>query len=152
MITQLHPIEKRQHRRLPAANLHAQLKSKQGLFSNWIDLKVSDFTLFGMSFILPSEPELGKKLSLRLMLDMDMGEIKISQIEAKIVNKVLQTSGSNQEEAWRVGLIFTGQSKQSSETKKQLQPDPLSYTIVYITNTFAQIPLYTGQFNANKII
>jgi len=121
MITQLHPIEKRQHRRLPAAKLHAQLKSKQGLFSNWIDLKVSDFTLFGMSLIIPSEPELGKRLSLRLMLDMDMGEIKVPQIDAKIVNKVLQTSDSNQEAGWRVGLIFTGQSKQSSETKRQLQ-------------------------------
>jgi len=121
MITQLHPVEKRQHRRLPAAKLHAQFKSKQGLFSNWIDLKVSDFTLFGMSLIIASEPELGERLSLRLMLDMDMGEIKIPQIEAKIVNKVLQTSDSKQEAGWRVGLIFTGQSKQSSETQKQLQ-------------------------------
>jgi len=122
MVTQLHPSERRQHRRLPAANLKAQLKSKQGLFSNWIDLHVADFSLFGMALLLSSEPELGRKITLRLILEMDMGDIKVHQLEAKIVNKVMTTSSDSEHRAqWRVGLIFTGQTKQSTETVLKLK-------------------------------
>jgi len=116
MIHQLHPQEKRLQRRLPAANLKAQLKTKQGLFSSWSDLQVSDFSLFGIALVLPSEPELGNKITLRLVLEMDMGDIKINHIETKIVNKVIRKDGN-----WRVGLIFSNQSKQTDETKKQLR-------------------------------
>ena len=116
MIHQLHPKDRRHHRRLPAANLKAQLKTKQGLFSTWSDLQVADFSLFGIALILPSEPELGNKITLRLILEMDMGDIKINHIETKIVNKVIRKDGN-----WRVGLIFSSQSKQTDETKKQLR-------------------------------
>jgi len=121
MVTELHPTEKRKHRRLPATELKAQLKTKQGLFSNWIDLKVADFNLHGMALLLPTEPELGKKITLRLILDMDMGEIKANNLEAKIVNKVMDIGEGDKERYWRVGLIFTGQSRQSEETLKQLK-------------------------------
>jgi hypothetical protein len=114
----LHPSkENRKQRRLPAATLKAQLKSKQGLFSTWLDLEVIDFNLLGLALKLPSEPELGTKLSLRLNLEMDTGEIKVNQLEIKIVNKVNTMSDG----VWRVGVIFTGQSKQSPETIKQLE-------------------------------
>ena len=116
MLHQLHPKERRQQRRLPAAKLKAQLKTKQGLFSSWSDLQVSDFSLFGIALVLPSEPELGNKITLRLILEMDMGDIKINQIESKIVNKVIRKDGN-----WRVGLIFSNQSKQTNDTKKQLK-------------------------------
>jgi len=116
MLHQLYPQDKRKNRRLPAANLTAQLKTKQGLFTTWSDLSVSDFSLFGVALILPSEPELGRKITLRLLLTMDMGDIRINQIEAKIVNKLIREDGN-----WRVGLIFSSQSKQSSDTKAQLK-------------------------------
>lgn len=116
MLHQLHPKERRKNRRLPAANLTAQLKTKQGLFTTWTDLEVSDFSLFGVALVLPSEPELGRKITLKLLLTMDMGDIGINQIEAKIVNKLVREDGN-----WRVGLIFSSQSKQSEETKTQLK-------------------------------
>ena len=116
MISQLPPQEKRLQRRLPAANLKAQLKSKQGLFSSWLDLNVIDFTPSGLALKLSSEPELGSKLNLRLILEMDAGEITVPNIEAKVVNKVNILNDGD----WRVGLIFSNQSKQSSETVKQL--------------------------------
>ncbi len=117
MIVALHPIEKRRERRVPAANLTAQMHSKQGLFSNRPILEVLDFNLLGLSLALPSEPELGSKLSLSLILNMDMGELKINQLDAKIVNKVkLERDDSS----WRVGLVFLKQSKQSGDNFSQL--------------------------------
>ena len=117
MVSLLHPQEKRLQRRLPAANLKAQIKSKQGLFSSWLDLDVIDFNLSGMALKIPSEPELGTKLTLRLILEMDVGNIKVHNLEAKIVNKV-NTLGDG---IWRVGLIFSSQTKQSLDTTKQLE-------------------------------
>ena len=117
MIVALHPIEKRRERRVPAANLTAQMHGKQGLFSNRPTLEVLDFNLLGLSLALPSEPELGSKLSLSLILNMDMGELKINQLDAKIVNKVkLERDDSS----WRVGLVFSKQSKQSGDNFSQL--------------------------------
>jgi hypothetical protein len=116
MMSLLSTQEKRKQRRLPAANVKAHLKSKQGLFSTWLELDVVDFNLSGISLKLPSEPELGSKLSLRLLLEMDTGDIKVNQLEAKVVNKV-NTIGDG---IWRVGLIFTSQTKQSQDTMKQL--------------------------------
>ena len=60
--------EKRAYRRLPAANVKAQLKSKQGLFSKLLELDVIDFNLSGVALKLPSEPELGSRLNLKLIL------------------------------------------------------------------------------------
>lgn len=117
MISLFPAQDSRVQRRLPAANLKAQIKSKQGLFSTWLDFEVIDFNLSGIALKLPSEPELGSKLSLRLILEMDTGEIKINQLETKIVNKV-NTIGDG---VWRVGVIFSAQTKHSTETMKQLE-------------------------------
>lgn len=117
MIVELHPKENRRNRRAPAAELVAQIKTKQGLFSSWLDLDVLDFNLLGLALAVPSEPELGSKLSLRLVLNMDMGELKVNQIEAKIVNKVRM---DNDDTSWRVGLVFSNQSKQSGDNLSQL--------------------------------
>ena len=112
----VHTHEKRMHRRLPAADLNVQLKLKQGLFSTWIDLSILDFTPYGIAITLPSEPELGAKITLRLILKMDVGDIRVNNLEAKVVNK-LNNTGSN---SWRVGVIFNRQTKQSTESTKQL--------------------------------
>ena len=117
MLVELNPQEKRRERRVPAANLKAQIKIKKGLFSNWLDLNVLDFNHLGLALELPSEPELGSKLSLRLLLNMDMGELKLNQIDAKIVNK-MRVKGS--ESSWRVGLVFSNQSKHSGDNLSQL--------------------------------
>jgi len=116
MTYQLNQKERRIERRLPAAELKVQIKSKQGLFSSWLDLKITDFNLFGIGLILSSEPELGNKVTLRLLLKMDMVDLKVKQIEAKIVNKMISEDGE-----WKVGLIFCNQSKLSNETKVQLR-------------------------------
>jgi len=119
MLTQLRPQDKRHHDRLPAVDLIAQLKSKQGLFSTWLDLEVLDFSPFGIGLNLPTEPELGQKVTLRLLLNLDMGgNLKVQSIEAKIVNKVLMDDNSGN---WRVGFVFTTQSKQSQDNDLQLK-------------------------------
>lgn len=109
--------EKRQHRRLPAISLSAGIKIKKGLFTNWHSVQAIDFNIYGVALILPMEPELNTKTSLRLSLAMDMAEIKINQITAKVVNKVMIDSKKGE---WRVGFIFSNQSKHSEETRKQL--------------------------------
>jgi hypothetical protein len=118
MVTTLFPNDKRKQRRLPAAELLVEIKSKQGLFSSWAGFTAADFNEFGLTIALQSEPELGSKTTLRLTLNMDMGDIRVNQIEAKIVNKVLINDGSGN---WRVGLIFSSPSKQSADTVVQLQ-------------------------------
>lgn len=109
--------EKRAQRRLPAANLKAHLKRKQGLFTRWSEIEVVDFNMSGLALKLPSEPEFGDKLNFKLILEMDIGDIKVNQLEAKVVNKV----STDREGVWRVGVIFSGQTKQSSDTVKQLE-------------------------------
>lgn len=117
MIVELKPQEKRRERRVPAANLSAQIKVKKGLFSDWVDLNVLDFNLLGLALALPSEPELGSKISMRLILDMDMGDIKLNQIEGKVVNKMKLGDSDN---LWRVGLVFSNSSKTSGDNLSQL--------------------------------
>ncbi|MFV1872446.1 MAG: hypothetical protein ACMZ64_03830 [Oleiphilus sp.] len=109
--------EKRQHRRLPAISLSADIKLKKGLFTRWLNTKGLDFNIYGIALVLPHEPELGTKMSMKLALTMDMVEVKVDQLEAKVVNKMMINADKGE---WRVGFIFSGQSKLSSETKKQL--------------------------------
>ena len=117
MSSLLYPQEKRAQQRLPAANLKAQLKLKQGFFSKWTELDVVDFNLSGIALQLPSEPEFGAKLKLRIVLQMDSGEIRVNHLEAKVVNKI-NPKGDG---IWRVGFIFSSQTKQSPGTVKQLE-------------------------------
>jgi hypothetical protein len=117
MIVELNAHDKRRERRVPAANLTAQIKVKKGLFSDWVDLNVLDFNLLGLALALPSEPELGNKLSLKLALKMDMGDLKLNQIEAKIVNK-MKIAGDDS--MWRVGVVFSNSSKNSGDNLAQL--------------------------------
>lgn len=109
--------EKRQYRRLPALTLNADIKTKKGLFTSWETVRALDFNLHGVALVLSQEPELGLKTSLKLTLTMDMAEIKLNPIDAKIVNKVMLDSSKGE---WRAGFLFTNQSKHSEETKKQL--------------------------------
>jgi len=117
MLVYPHEKEKRQHRRLPALALTADIKTKKGLFTSWQTVRGLDFNLYGVALLLTEEPELGVKTSLKLTLTMDMAEIKLNPIDAKIVNKVMVDSSKGE---WRVGFLFTNQSKHSAETKKQL--------------------------------
>ncbi len=109
--------EKRQHRRLPALSLTAEMKTKKGLFTQWQSANALDFNLHGIALVLPAEPELGTKTSLKLTLSMDMTEIKVNSIDVKIVNKVMIDSKKGE---WRVGFLFINQSKHSEDTTKQL--------------------------------
>jgi hypothetical protein len=110
--------DKRQHRRLPAISLTADVKVKRGLFSRWEVAPALDFNIYGVALILNDEPTLGTKLLLKLSLKMDMTEVNTSQIEAKVVNKVMIDSKKGQ---WRVGFIFANQSKHTEDTTKQLK-------------------------------
>lgn len=117
MIVELNSHEKRRERRVPAANLSAQVKVKKGLFSDWASYDVLDFNLLGLALALPSEPELGTRINLKLVLGMDMGELKLNQIEAKVVNK-MRVAGDDS--YWRVGLVFSNSSKNSGDNLTQL--------------------------------
>tara|TARA_R110002167_G_scaffold346700_4_gene557445 strand:+ start:627 stop:1043 length:417 start_codon:yes stop_codon:yes gene_type:complete len=110
--------EKRQYRRLPAISLSADLKVKKGLFTHWLSANALDFNIYGVALVLPNEPILGTKTKLKLSLTMDMAEVKVSQIEAKVVNKMMLDSKKGE---WRAGFIFANQSKHSEETTKQLK-------------------------------
>lgn len=118
MITYPREKEKRQYRRLPAISLSAELKVKKGLFTRWFSTSAVDFNIYGVALIVPDEPVLGTKTQLKLSLTMDMAEIKVDQIEAKIVNKVMLDSKKGE---WRAGFIFANQSKHSEATTKQLK-------------------------------
>ena len=109
--------DKRQHRRLPALSLTADIKTKKGLFTSWYSTIALDFNIYGVAVILPNEPVLGSKTQLKLSLSMDMTDVKVAQIEAKVVNKVMVDSKKGE---WRAGFIFSNQSKHSQETSKQL--------------------------------
>tara|TARA_B100001063_G_C16563246_1_gene452092 strand:- start:233 stop:649 length:417 start_codon:yes stop_codon:yes gene_type:complete len=109
--------EKRQHRRLPAISLSAEIKIKKGLFTKWQTVRALDFNIYGVALIIPHEPELGSKTLIKLSLEMDMAEVKVNQLEAKVVNKVMLDSKTGE---WRAGLIFSNQSKHTPETSKQL--------------------------------
>jgi hypothetical protein len=109
--------DKRQHRRLPALSLTADIKVKKGLFTNWYSATALDFNIYGVAVILPNEPVLGSKTQLKLSLSMDMTDVNVGQIEAKVVNKVMVDSKKGE---WRAGFIFSNQSKHSQETSKQL--------------------------------
>lgn len=109
--------EKRQHRRLPALSLTADLKTRKGLFTHWQTVSGLDFNIYGVALILPEEPELGLKTTLKISLTMDMVEIKVNPVEGKIVNKMMIDPAKGE---WRAGFIFTGQSRHPAETKKQL--------------------------------
>ena len=109
--------DKRQHRRLPALSLTADIKIKKGLFTTWYSTSALDFNIYGVALIVPNEPVLGSKTLLKLSLTMDMTDVKVNQIEAKVVNKVMVDSKKGE---WRAGYIFSNQSKHSQETSKQL--------------------------------
>ena len=95
-----HPQERRRYRRFPAATLKAQIKSKRGFFTHWQDVEVSDFNPYGIAINLHQEPELEQAFSLKLILEIDMGEITVEKIEATAKNKVLSNK------VWRTGLLF----------------------------------------------
>jgi hypothetical protein len=118
MITFPKDKEKRQYKRLPAISLSADLKIKKGLFTHWYSTRALDFNIHGVALVLPDEPVLGTKTQLKLSLIMDMAEVKVNQIEAKVVNKVMLDSKKGE---WRAGYIFTNQSKHSEEKTKQLR-------------------------------
>lgn len=109
--------EKRQHRRLPALRLSAEIKIKKVLFTKWQTVSALDFNTYGVALILSDEPELGSKTLIKLLLKMDMAEIETNQLEAKVVNKVMVDASKGE---WRVGFIFSNQSKHTPETSKQL--------------------------------
>ena len=109
--------ENRQHRRLPAISLSADIKIKKGLFTKWQTVSALDFNIYGVALVVPNEPELGSKMFIKLLLEMDMAEVKVDQLEAKVVNKVMLDSKTGE---WRAGFIFSGQSKHTLETTKQL--------------------------------
>ena len=94
------PQERRKYRRFPAATLKAQIKSKRGFFTHWQDVDVSDFNTHGIAINLNHEPEIEQAFSLKLILEIDMGEITIEKIEATAKNKVLS------DKVWRTGLLF----------------------------------------------
>lgn len=94
--------ERRKFRRYPAANLKAQIRQKKGLFSEkWLDASVVDCSEQGVALILKEEPENDQFLVVKLVLEMDMGNISIDRIDAKVRNKVKTDAG------WRSGLEFS---------------------------------------------
>lgn len=103
--------ERRRYRRYPAAELKAQVKAKKGLFGkDWLEVEVSDFSEQGIALMMDEQPVLDQALTLKLRLEMDMGDIKIDKIQAQPKNKV--TTGGR----WRLGLEFI---TDKSETKQE---------------------------------
>jgi len=108
--------ERRRYRRFPAANLTAQYKTKRGLLTKWVDIEVQDFSEHGIALVLDEQPTLNQSFTLKLKLEMDMGEITIDRIEASPKNKVTQ------QERWRLGLEFVDDknAEKNNSIKKQL--------------------------------
>lgn len=108
--------ERRRYRRYPSADLKAQVKVKKGLFSEWQDVDVADFNDHGMAILIPRREKLPEKLTFRLLLEMDMGVIKVDKLEAHCVNKLEQL------DRHRIGLEFDAQYlSKSAELRNQLE-------------------------------
>lgn len=116
MISTSSASERRRYRRFPAANLTAQYKTKRGLLTKWVDIEVSDFSEHGIALLLDAQPTLDQSLTLKLKLEMDMGEINIDRIDALPKNKITQ------QDRWRLGLEFVEEKnkEKNNALKKQL--------------------------------
>lgn len=94
--------ERRKFRRYPAAVLKAQVRQKKGIFSEkWLDSSVVDCSEQGVALILNDEPDIDQSMAIKLILEMDMGNITIDRIDASVRNKVKTETG------WRSGLEFS---------------------------------------------
>lgn len=94
--------ERRKFRRYPAAVLKAQIREKKGIFSEkWLDSCVVDCSEHGVALILNDEPDIDQSMTVKLVLEMDMGNITIDRIDASVRNKFKTDKG------WRSGLEFS---------------------------------------------
>lgn len=78
--------ERRKCRRHPAIELNAEIKVKKGLFGEWVSVKACDYNKRGMSIEtgLALQPE--QAITLKVILKMDTGDIKVEKIEGFIKN------------------------------------------------------------------
>lgn len=77
---------------MPTANLTSSIRVSKGLLKSlWEDARPKDFSLFGMCLKTNRIYNTGDKITLSLSLELDMGDIKIEQITAKVirVNKLV---------------------------------------------------------------
>ncbi len=77
--------EKRRTRRYPAVELCAYiLRRKAMLISLWDEVQVIDYSHLGMAFTADSELLDKKTLTLSIELKMEVGDIKVDRVNARI--------------------------------------------------------------------
>ena len=76
----------RARRRMPTANLTSSIRVSKGfLKSIWEEARPKDFSLYGMCLKTNRLFDTDEKITVSLTLEMDMGEINVEQIMARVV-------------------------------------------------------------------
>jgi hypothetical protein len=76
----------RARRRMPTANLKASLQVSRGMLDSiWEEVRPMNFSLFGMGLKTNRVLKVDSKITLSLTLEIDLGEIHVSKIKARIV-------------------------------------------------------------------
>ncbi len=78
--------ELRARKRMPTANLKSSIRISKGFLNDiWEDARAKDFSFFGMCIKTNREFKVDDTLTLSLNLEMDMGNIEVEQISARVV-------------------------------------------------------------------
>ncbi|MDX1633184.1 MAG: PilZ domain-containing protein [Marinobacter sp.] len=82
------PHERRQLRRLPAAELKVQWRPRKGLFGRFRPADGQDFTRAGLSLYLDGDDrlEVGDAIELRIELHMEAGTLGLDKVAAVVRN------------------------------------------------------------------
>jgi hypothetical protein len=76
----------RARKRMPTANLKASLQISKGILDSiWEEVRPMNFSLFGMGLKTNRTLKVDSKVTLSLTLEIDMGEIHIEKIKARVV-------------------------------------------------------------------
>lgn len=80
--------ERRQLRRLPAAELNVQWRPRKGLFGRFRPASGQDFTRAGLSLCLEGDDtlEVGDAIELRIELRMEAGTLTLDKVAASVRN------------------------------------------------------------------
>lgn len=91
-----HPKERRQLRRLPAAELNVSWRPRKGLFHRYRPAEGLDFTRNGLSLRLNPEDNLapGDTVEMMLELIMEVGTLNVERLVAVVHNMREQPGGS----------------------------------------------------------
>lgn len=116
-MTQAQRMERRQRRRMPAANLIVEWRPRKGLFNRYQPAEGMDFTRDGLSMKTDQAAKLseGDSLELRAQLSMEAGTLGLDKIIATVRN--IRNCGDDQP---ILGLEFDFNANRTMKSEQTL--------------------------------